>query len=78
MLLTKFVSALQKPFADQDISEFTERSNLSALKGERVSFQLIYVCKMDDKGREWVLYHPEISVLLQSTQVFLLSEILVC
>ncbi len=62
MLLTKAVSALEKPFADQNISDFTERNSLSALRGERVSFQLIYTYKMDDvEKREWVLYHPEIS-----------------
>jgi hypothetical protein len=62
MLLTKAVSALEKPFADQSISDFEERSSLSALRGERVSFQLAYTYKMDDvEKREWVLYHPVIS-----------------
>ncbi len=62
MLLTKAVSALEKPFADQSISDFEERKYLTALRGERVSFQLIYTYKMDDvEKREWVLYHPEIS-----------------
>ena len=62
MLLTKAVSALEKPFADQSISEFEERNHLTALRGERVSFQLVYTYKMDDvEKREWVLYHPEIS-----------------
>ena len=65
MLLTKAVSALEKPFADQDISEFKERKRISALRGERVSFQLIYTYKMDEvENREWVLYHPEISGVL--------------
>ncbi len=62
MLLTKAVSAMEKPFADQSISDFKERTSLSALRGERVSFQLIYIYKMDEvENREWVLYHPEIS-----------------
>ncbi len=62
MILTKAVSALEKPFADQEISDFEERKRVSALRGERVSFQLIYIYKMDDvEKREWVLYHPEIS-----------------
>ncbi len=61
MLLTKAVSSLEKPFADQSVSDFEERSCISALRGERVSFQLIYTYKMDEEGREWVLYHPEIS-----------------
>ena len=60
MILTKAVSALEKPFADQEISEFKERSKVSALRGERVSFQLIYTYKRDEEGREWVLYHSEI------------------
>ena len=62
MIFTKAVSALEKPFADQQISDFTERSRVSALRGERVSFQLIYIYKMDDvEKREWVLYHPVLS-----------------
>lgn len=61
MILTKAVSALEKPFADQSISDFEERKTLSALRGERVSFQLVYVYKRDEEGREWVLHHPKIS-----------------
>ena len=62
MLLTKAVSALEKPFADQSISDFEERNALTALRGERVSFQLIYTYKMDDvEKREWVLYRPVLS-----------------
>ena len=62
MIITKAVSALEKPFADQEISDFEERKKVSALRGERVSFQLIYIYKMDDvEKREWVLYYPEIS-----------------
>lgn len=57
MILTKAISALEKPFADQEISDFEERNKLSALRGERVSFQLIYTYKMDDEGREWVPYY---------------------
>ena len=48
MIFTKAVSALEKPFADQQISDFTERNRVSALRGERVSFQLIYIYKMVD------------------------------
>lgn len=61
MLLTKAISALEKPFADQKISDFEERNKLSALRGERVSFQLIYTYKIDDEGREWVPYYPALS-----------------
>ena len=34
MILTKAVSALEKPFADQSIADFEERNSLSALRGE--------------------------------------------
>ena len=62
MILTKAISALEKPFADQSISDFEERNTLSALRGERVSFQLAYIYKMDEvEKREWTLYHPVIS-----------------
>ena len=65
MLYTKTVSALEKPFADQSISDFEERNSLTALRGERVSFQLIYRYEWDEvEKHEWVLYHPEISGVL--------------
>ena len=42
MLNLKFISSLEKVFPDQSIEDFKELRTLSALKGERVSVQLIY------------------------------------
>ena len=42
MLKLKFISSLEKVFPDQRIEDFKELRTLSALKGERVSVQLIY------------------------------------
>ena len=42
MLKLKFSSSLEKVFPDQKIEDFAKLENLSALRGERVSVQLIY------------------------------------
>ena len=42
MLNLKFISSLEKVFPDQKIEDFEALKSLSALKGERVSVQLIY------------------------------------
>jgi len=42
MLKLKFISSLEKVFPDQKIEDFAKLENLSALRGERVSVQLIY------------------------------------
>lgn len=42
MLNLKFISSLEKVFPDQRIDDFETLKSLSALKGERVSVQLIY------------------------------------
>ncbi len=42
MLKLKFISSLEKVFPDQKIENFAKLDTLSALRGERVSVQLIY------------------------------------
>ena len=42
MLNMKFISSLEKVFPDQKIEDFKELNTVRALKGERVSVQLIY------------------------------------
>ena len=42
MLKLKFISSLEKVFPDQKIEDFAKLDTLSALRGERVSVQLIY------------------------------------
>ena len=42
MLKTKIVSSLARAFVDSNIDDFTALERISALKGERISFQLIH------------------------------------
>ena len=41
MITVKIVSGLEKVFADGSINDYTEIKKISALKGERISFQII-------------------------------------
>ena len=47
----KQVSSLAKVFPDDDITRFEELNKLSALKGERLSYQIIYKC---DSEKRWL------------------------
>ena len=42
MLKTKIISSLSRVFVDSSIDDFTPLEKMSALKGERVSFQLVH------------------------------------
>ncbi len=48
MIKTKIVSSLEKAFLDQNINDFKALNEISALKGERLSFQLIYLYESDN------------------------------
>lgn len=48
MIQTKIVSSMEKCFADSDIGAFAILTHLSALKNERVSFQLFYTDDTND------------------------------
>ena len=48
MIQTKIVSSMEKCFADSDIGTFATLTHLSALKNERVSFQLLYTEDTND------------------------------
>ena len=48
MIQTKIVSSMEKCFADSDIGTFATLTHLSALKNERVSFQLLYTDDTND------------------------------
>ena len=45
ILKTKIVSSLEKAFADEKIEKYPSLGRLSALAGERISFQLLYFLK---------------------------------
>lgn len=49
MLEAKIISSLEKAFIDQKTSDFAELKRISALKGERFSFQLIYTYTGEDR-----------------------------
>ena len=42
MIQTKITSSMEKCFFDENIANYPELTHLSALKNERVSFQLLY------------------------------------
>lgn len=48
MIQTKIVSSMEKCFADSDIGAFATLTHLSALKNERISFQLLYTDDTND------------------------------
>ena len=48
MFKTKIVSSLEKGFPSDSISKFKELKSITALKGERVSFQLFHIYHFDN------------------------------
>ena len=54
MLKTKIVSSQQKPFIDEKIEAYPTLERISVLRGERLSFQLLYV----DEGEEYIPKRP--------------------
>ena len=52
MVVTKIVSSLEKVFLDDKIEKFTALEKVSALKGERLSFQLAYGFSYDNEHSE--------------------------
>ena len=47
MLKTKIISSLSRVFVDSSIDEFTTLERISALKGEKLSFQLVHSREME-------------------------------
>ena len=54
MLKTKIVSSQQKAFIDDKIDSFPTLKKISALRGERLSVQLLYV----DEGEKYLPKRP--------------------
>jgi transcription antitermination factor NusA-like protein len=54
MLKTKIVSSQQKAFIDDKIDKFPKLESISVLRGEKLSFQLLYV----DEGEEYLPVRP--------------------
>ena len=61
MLRAKFVSSLEKVFYDQSIEDFKPLERISALRGERLSLQLIYAFDRDDLHRTPLFHTPKLS-----------------
>ena len=60
MFRTKIISSQDKPFIDQSIEEFSSLERISALMGERLSFQLIYT----DEGKKQLPTRPFAKVII--------------
>lgn len=58
MLRLKFVSNLEKVFQDESFDSFREIKKISALKGERVSVQLICALPVDETPNFPILFKP--------------------
>ena len=48
MIKTKIISSLSRVFIDSAMEDFTELTKISALKGERISFQLVHQRVLED------------------------------
>ena len=59
MLNVKFVSSLEKSFLDQDIADLEALDKISALRGERLSLQILYSYSQDDRHPS-ALYHTPV------------------
>ena len=48
MLKTKLISSLSRVFMDSKLEDFAPLTKISALKGERISFQLVHQRFMEE------------------------------
>lgn len=60
MIKTKIIASLDKVFCDETFEAFEELSDLTALKGERISVQLLYTYERDEENRSFVVYHAKL------------------
>lgn len=51
---TRITSSLEKVFVSKDVTDYPRLEKLSALRGERIAFQLIFKSK-SDVGRDWLI-----------------------
>ena len=58
MLRTKFISSLEKVFVDESFDKYPKLEKISALRGERLSLQLIYAYDHDDLHRTPAYHQP--------------------
>ena len=61
MFKTKIVSSLEKAFLDEKIDKFESLERISALRGEKISIQLLYTYELDEEQIELALCTPTLS-----------------
>lgn len=61
MIFTKIISALEKPFADEKLDDYAALSRISTLRGEAISFQLLYTYIQGESKRSWDVFKIELS-----------------
>ncbi len=61
MFKSKIVSSLEKAFLEEDIEKFSSLESISALRGERVSAQLLYTYEIDEEDIYQRLCTPVLS-----------------
>ena len=61
MFKTKIVSSLEKAFLDEKIDKFERLEKISALRGEKVSIQLLYTYELDEEKIELAFCEPKLS-----------------
>lgn len=60
MIKTKLIPSLDKVFTDENFDNYSPIQNLTALKGERVSLQLLYTYDRDQENRAFAVYRAEL------------------
>ena len=74
MFKSKIVSSLEKAFLEEDIEKFSALERISALRGERVSVQLLYTYEIDEEDIYQRLCTPVITGELAKYTTFSLVK----
>ena len=61
MFKTKIVSSLEKAFLDEKIDKFERLEKISALRGEKISIQLLYTYELDEERIELAFCEPKLT-----------------
>lgn len=61
MIKTKFILSLEKPFTDESFDNYSSISQITALKGERISVQLLYTNEKGEDDKFLLICHAELS-----------------
>ena len=61
MFKSKITSSLEKVFLDESFDKYPTLERISALRGERISVQLVYLHEVDEENRPFLMYRPTLS-----------------